>query len=53
MISDSALFWIKEYQIDGFRHDAAKHIPENYWRMLTRKLNEQVVIPEQRSSFTR
>jgi glycosidase len=48
MVSDSATFWIKEYKLDGFRHDAAKHVPENYWRMLTKKLNEQVMVPEER-----
>ncbi len=51
MISDSALFWIKDYHIDGFRHDATKHIPEIYWRTLTRKINEQVVIPENRPVY--
>ncbi len=51
MVSDSAAFWIKEYKLDGFRHDAAKHVPENYWRMLTQKLNQQVVIPENRSIY--
>lgn len=40
MVSDSALFWVAEYGFDGFRHDAAKHIPENYWRMLTAKLGK-------------
>jgi cyclomaltodextrinase / maltogenic alpha-amylase / neopullulanase len=50
-ISDSALFWIKTYGIDGFRHDATKHIPEIYWRMLTKKLKEQVVIPDNRSVY--
>ncbi|MCX6252302.1 MAG: alpha-amylase family glycosyl hydrolase [Bacteroidetes bacterium] len=51
MISDSALFWIKQYHIDGFRHDATKHIPEIYWRTLTRKINEQVVFPENKPVF--
>ncbi|MEA3318156.1 MAG: alpha-amylase family glycosyl hydrolase, partial [Bacteroidota bacterium] len=41
-ISDSALFWIKEYNLDGFRHDATKHIPKNYWKTLTRKLRDNV-----------
>ncbi len=35
---DSAVFWIKEYDFDGIRHDATKHIPENYWRALTQKV---------------
>jgi glycosidase len=51
MVSDSAAYWIKEYKLDGFRHDAAKHVPENYWRMLTQKLNQQVVIPENRTIY--
>jgi len=51
MVSDSAAFWIREYNIDGFRHDAAKHVPENYWRQLTSKLNQQVVIPQGRQIY--
>ena len=51
MMSDSALFWIQEYNLDGFRHDATKHTPEVYWRTLTNKINEQVVIPENRSIY--
>ncbi|MDE7005847.1 MAG: hypothetical protein K2O82_04925, partial [Alistipes sp.] len=37
-MTDSALYWVAEFDLDGFRHDACKHIPENYWRMLTRKM---------------
>ena len=48
MLSDSAVWWIREYHLDGFRHDATKHIPEFFWRTLTRKLREQVEIPENR-----
>ncbi|MCX6285984.1 MAG: alpha-amylase family glycosyl hydrolase [Bacteroidetes bacterium] len=51
MVSDSATFWIREYNIDGFRHDAAKHVPENYWRVLTKKLTQQVVIPQGRQVY--
>jgi glycosidase len=51
LMSDSALFWIKEYKLDGFRHDATKHIPEIYWRTLSRKILEQVVIPDNRSVY--
>jgi len=41
---DSALFWLENYELDGFRHDATKHIDELYWRTLTyriRKLNRE------------
>ena len=51
MVSDSAAFWIREYNIDGFRHDAAKHVPENYWRTLTKKLNMQVEVPQKRKVY--
>ena len=40
-ISDSALFWVKKYNLDGFRHDATKHIPLNYWKTLTQKLRTE------------
>lgn len=38
IMSDSALFWIEHYNLDGFRHDATKHIPTNFWRTLTNKI---------------
>lgn len=41
MMTDSALFWLKEFNLDGFRHDACKHIPEDFWRMLTFKIKKQ------------
>lgn len=44
-MSDSALFWIKEYDLDGFRHDATKHIPEVFWRTLTYKLKKDILFP--------
>ena len=34
---DSALFWIKNYNMDGFRHDATKHVPEIFWRIINQK----------------
>jgi cyclomaltodextrinase len=51
MLTDSAVWWIKEYNLDGFRHDATKHIPEIFWRTLTQKLRTQVVIPEDRRIY--
>ena len=41
-MTDSALFWVTQYPFDGFRHDATKHIPEVFWRTLTRKIKENV-----------
>jgi len=51
IISDSAVFWIKKYQMDGFRHDATKHIPEIFWRTLTKKLKKEVIIPQNKRIY--
>lgn len=51
MVSDSAAFWIRQYKLDGFRHDAAKHVPESFWRMLTGKINRDIEIPEGRTIY--
>jgi glycosidase len=39
-MSDSALVWITDYPFDGFRHDATKHIPISFQRMLTNKVRQ-------------
>ncbi len=41
MLSDSAVFWLDKYNLDGFRHDATKHIPLSFWRMLIKKTNRE------------
>lgn len=50
-MTDSALYWIEEYDLDGFRHDATKHIQLEFWRTLTRKMKEQVIVPNDRQVF--
>lgn len=40
MVAD-ALWWLKEYNIDGFRHDAVKHVPYVFWRSLTQKIRKE------------
>lgn len=50
-MTDSALFWFENYNIDGFRHDATKHIQLKFWRTLTRKLKYRVIVPENRSIY--
>ncbi len=37
-MTDSALYWLGNYDFDGFRHDACKHIPDCYWRQLGNKI---------------
>ncbi|MGD0037831.1 MAG: alpha-amylase family glycosyl hydrolase, partial [Bacteroidota bacterium] len=45
VVSDNAIWWLKETGADGFRHDAVKHVPNSFWRTLTRKLREQIELP--------
>ncbi|MBR1809187.1 MAG: hypothetical protein IJ776_07345 [Paludibacteraceae bacterium] len=40
-MTDSAIYWLQHFDLDGFRHDACKHIPECYWRTLTQKMKQQ------------
>jgi glycosidase len=51
VMTDSALYWMTHYNIDGFRHDATKHIPETFWRKLTKKLKENVSIPQNKRIY--
>jgi len=37
-MTDSAMWWVENSGVDGFRHDATKHIPEVFWRTLTKKM---------------
>lgn len=43
-MTDSALYWVTEFDLDGFRHDATKHIQLEFWRTLTRKVKEEVTL---------
>ena len=40
-MTDTALYWVDKYDFDGYRHDACKHIPLDYWRMFTRKMKSR------------
>ena len=40
-MTDSALVWLDKFAFDGFRHDACKHIPLNYWRELGKKMKQR------------
>ncbi len=51
MMVDSTTWWIQHYGIDGFRYDAAKHVPLNFWRALTRDLKDSILIKEHRPIY--
>jgi cyclomaltodextrinase / maltogenic alpha-amylase / neopullulanase len=40
-LSDTALYWIRRFPIDGFRHDATKHIHTEFWKELTYKIKRE------------
>ncbi|MFQ5772874.1 MAG: alpha-amylase family glycosyl hydrolase, partial [bacterium] len=44
-MTDNAIWWLKETEADGFRHDAVKHIPNRFWRVLTKKIKREIEIP--------
>ena len=46
-MTDNAIWWLKETNADGFRHDAVKHVPNEFWRLLTKKIKERIEIPDQ------
>ncbi len=44
-MTDNCVWWLKQTGADGFRHDAVKHVPNRFWRALTKKLEEEIEIP--------
>tara|TARA_R110002050_G_scaffold221441_1_gene357240 strand:- start:3693 stop:6095 length:2403 start_codon:yes stop_codon:yes gene_type:complete len=50
-MTDSALYWLTRFELDGLRHDATKHIPESFWRLLNVKLKNQVIVPQNRAIY--
>ena len=47
----NAVWWLKETNADGFRHDAVKHVPNEFWRLLLRRLKEEVEVPRERKLY--
>lgn len=37
-VVDDAVWWMEEYDLDGFRQDAVKHVPHSFWRKLTKRI---------------
>ena len=50
-MTDSAMFWLTEFELDGIRHDATKHIQLEFWRTLTRKIKDQVTYDSGRQLY--
>jgi cyclomaltodextrinase len=41
-MTDVGVWWLKETGMDGFRQDAVKHVPNKFWRTLTRKIKSKI-----------
>jgi len=50
-ISKNAVWWLQNTGADGFRHDAVKHVPNIFWRTLTREIKEDISLPEHKQVY--
>jgi len=50
-MTDNAVWWLKVTGADGFRHDAVKHVPNEFWRLLTKKIKSEIEIPQQKKTY--
>ncbi|RPI59743.1 MAG: hypothetical protein EHM44_11600 [Ignavibacteriales bacterium] len=50
-MTDNAVWWLKVTGADGYRHDAVKHVPNEFWRLLTKKLKKEIGIPEKKEIY--
>jgi glycosidase len=41
-MTDNAVWWLNETEADGYRHDAVKHVPNEFWRKLNDKIRKEV-----------
>ncbi len=41
-MTNVAVWWLKETGADGYRHDAVKHVPNEFWRKLNGKINTEI-----------
>ena len=48
---DTAMYWLRNYELDGFRHDATKHIDELFWRRLTERIKSEIVAKKERAIY--
>ncbi len=40
-VVEDAIWWLDTYNLDGFRQDAVKHVPHEFWRTLTAKIRRR------------
>ncbi|HEX9252347.1 MAG TPA: alpha-amylase family glycosyl hydrolase, partial [Ignavibacteriaceae bacterium] len=50
-MTDNGVWWLKVTGADGYRHDAVKHVPNEFWRLLTKKIKCEIAIPENKTIY--
>lgn len=50
-MTDTAMYWLQNYALDGFRHDASKHIDLLFWRELTKKIKKHAIANNNQSIY--
>ncbi|MBI1939364.1 MAG: alpha-glucosidase C-terminal domain-containing protein [Ignavibacteriales bacterium] len=50
-MSGNAIWWLNETGADGFRQDAVKHITNQFWRSLTKRLKNEIEIPNSKKVY--
>lgn len=41
-VVDDAIWWLKTFNLDGFRQDAVKHVPHAFWKKLTARMKDEL-----------
>ncbi|MBK8944828.1 MAG: hypothetical protein IPM32_06085 [Ignavibacteriae bacterium] len=41
-MANVAIWWLNETDADGYRHDAVKHVPNEFWRKLNEKIRKEI-----------
>ncbi|RJP66334.1 MAG: hypothetical protein C4539_11615 [Ignavibacteriales bacterium] len=47
----NGVWWLQVTGADGFRHDAVKHVPNEYWRALTEQLKINIQAPRKKQVY--
>lgn len=50
-MTSNTVWWMKETEADGFRQDAVKHMPNEFWRALTKRIKNEIEIPDNKKVY--
>jgi glycosidase len=50
-MTTNTVWWMKETGADGFRQDAVKHMPNEFWRALTKRIKNEIEIPNNKKVY--